>query len=149
MHCRSINNPMKSLLTIALLALALTAQAQTTTNLAIRVQVESITGGTTNTTSTNWRLDYGNKNDALRVDGFNFAYASYAAALPTNQVAVAPGVFFKQNLVKPLLDNYAQQKQAADNAVLLQKLTSLLTVNSDQLTAGDLTSLNTIAAKAP
>lgn len=140
---------MKTILAILALAAAVfTVQAQTTTNLDFRLQVETVTAGVTNKTTTNWRFDYGTKKDATRVDGANFAYAAYVTSLGTNGVPLAFGPWWKRQDIA-LVDNYAQQKQQADNTVLLQKLTSLLTSNSDLLSNADLNNLATIAAKAP
>lgn len=138
---------MKTILAILALG-AVSAYAQTTTNLDYRLQVETVTSGVTNKTTTNWRYDYGAKKDAARVDGANWAYAAYVTSLGANGTPLAFGPWLKRQHTV-LLDSYSDQKQAADNKVLLQKLTSLLTANSDLLTAGDLSSLSTIAAKAP
>lgn len=137
-----------SLAILALTAAAFTSQGQTTTNLDYRLQVETVTAGVTNKTTTNWRYDYGAKKDATRIEGANWAYAAYVTRLGTNGTPLAFGLWLKRQHTV-LLDSYSDQKQAADNRVLLQKLTSLLTANSDLLTAGDLSSLSTIAAKAP
>lgn len=133
---------------VLLLGLGLTkSQAQTTTNIAYRITVETVTAGVTNSVNTNYRFDYGVKKDAFRVDGINLAYASYVTAQGTNAVLTI-GQWLKQQH-NVLIDAYASQKQQADNQALLAKLTSLLTSNVDLLSASDLTSLNTIAAKAP
>lgn len=141
---------MKTILALTLLIFGVAAatHAQTTTNVTYRIQVESVTGGVTNTVSTNWRYDAGGvKKDQNILAGIQFAYAAYVAAQGTNTV-LALGPWLKQQHVA-LLTDYANQKQAADNTVLAAKILNLLTVNSDLLSASDLTSLNTIAAKAP
>lgn len=141
---------MNKLIALALLlASAFVAQAQTTTNLSYVITVETVTGGVTNLLNpVTLRYDYGNKKDSLRIDGFNFAYGAYAATFGTN----TPALNFKQWLKRQeqsLPDNYAAQKQAADNAATLAKLTVLLTSQSDLLSTADLNNLTTIAAKAP
>lgn len=140
---------MKTLITLALLAFgALAVQAQTTTNIAYRIQVETVTGGVTNTVNTNWRYDYGTKKDSVRIDGIAFAYKVYTNSLATNDVALALGPWLKRQH-QALVDDYAAQAQRASSADTLAKLTSLLTANIDLLSASDLSSLATIAAKAP
>lgn len=130
---------MKTLLLLALLALgAFTVQAQT--NVAYRITVDGV--------STSWSYDAaGTKKDIARIDGLKFAYGVYVTTQGTNTV-LAMGPWLKQQHVF-LIDDYSSQKQRADYAALLAKLTSLLTANADLLNAGDLSSLNTIAAKAP
>lgn len=138
----------KLLLLSALLTMPMVARAQTTTNLTYRIQVETVTAGATNTVNTNWRYDAGGtKKDANRLNGVHFAYANYFTTIGTN-TPLALGPWLKQQHVV-LIDDYANQKQAADNAVTAAKILSLLTINSDLLTTGDLTNLAAIAAKAP
>lgn len=103
----------------------------------------------TNTVSTNWRFDWvdGSK-DGNRINGISFAYKVYTNSLSTNDTALAIGPWLKrQHMV--LIDDYAAQKQNADNAATLAKLTSLLTSNGDLLSKSDLSTLQSIAAKAP
>lgn len=129
------------LLALTFAACSLSTQAQSITNLVAKFTVN----GTTNATLT---LDgVPSKKDAALIAGTMFAYGSYVTAQGTNAV-VAYDSWLKQNY-KDFIMGYAVQKQQADNAALLVKLTALLTANTDLLTAGDLTSLNTIAAKAP
>lgn len=137
---------MKNLFAIAALTLyAIGVQAQTVTNIAWRVQVETGTiGGSTNTATTNFRYDYGTAKDLLKVNGYVYAWNQYKAAGGTNDL----NTWIKTD-VADRATSYAQVKQQADNAALLAKLQSLLLVNPDLLSASDLTSLNTIAAKAP
>src|SRR5262245_25085752 len=141
---------MKKLLAIAILTLAaFTAQGQTTTNIAYTITIETVTAGVTNTANpVTFRYDYGAKKDALRIDGFNFAYGQYCATFGTN----APTLTFKQwvkQVTQALPDEYARQQQQAANAATLAKLSVLLTTQSDLLSTTDLNNLNTIAAKAP
>lgn len=136
---------MKILLTLALLTVALAANAQTVTNLAYRVTVETGTvGGTTNSVNYNVRLDYGTAKDLTRINGLVYAWNQYQKSGGTNDL----GTWLKQD-VKDRSDSYATVKQQVDNAALLAKLQSLLLVNPDLLSASDLSSLNTIASKAP
>lgn len=141
---------MKKLLCLTLLlAGAFVANAQTTTNVIISITQEKVSGGTTNATTLSFSFDQGTKKGIARVDGLNFAHQSYANTFGTN----APSDNFKQwlknEVITPIADNYSQQKQQADNAALLQKLTSLLTQNIDLLNASDISNLQAVAAKAP
>lgn len=137
---------MKILLSAIVFVFALAAaHAQTVTNIVWRVQVETGTvGGSTNTVTTNFRYDYGTAKDLLKVNGYVYAWNVYKAAGGTNDL----NVWIKTDVADRAV-SYAQVKQAADNAALLAKLQSLLLSNPDLLSASDLTSLNTIAAKAP
>lgn len=129
------------LLSLTLLTCSVSTQAQSITNLVAKFTVN----GTTNATLT---LDgVASKKDAALIAGTVFAYGSYVTAQGTNAV-VAYDSWLKQNY-KDFLTGYAQQKQQSDNAALLAKLTVLLTANTDLLTAGDLSNLAAIAAKAP
>lgn len=135
---------MKTLLTIAILFFAVSVSAQTTTNIDYRVIVETVTGGVTNKVTTNFRYDASVKKDGLKIDGLALAFAQYKAAGGVQDF----GGWLKID-IGDRAKAYADAKQAVDNAALLAKLTSLLNGNPDLLTAGDLSSLNTIAAKAP
>lgn len=132
-----------------LAAAVLTAKAQTTTNISYVITIETVTAGVTNSLNPiAFRYDYGSKKDAIRIDGFNYAYGQYVATFGTN----APTLNFKQwmkQVTQALPEEYARQQQQAANAATLAKLTVLLSSQSDLLSASDLTSLNTIAAKAP
>lgn len=136
---------MKKLLALALLILPIAAKAQTVTNIAWRITVETGTvGGTTNSVNSNLRLDYGVAKDLTRINGWVFAWNVAKASGNTNIL----GDWIKTD-TKDRSDQYAAVKQTSDNAVLVQKLTSLLLQNPDLLSASDLSNLNTIAAKAP
>lgn len=141
---------MNKLLLIALLtAGAFVANAQTTTNVIFTITQEKVSGGATNATTLSFSFDQSSKKGIARVDGLNFAYGTYAATFGTNVVTDNFKQWLKNEVITPITDNYSQQKQQADNAALLQKLTSLLTANIDLLTAGDLSNLQAVAAKAP
>lgn len=136
---------MKTILTIGLLAFTLAAKAQTVTNIAWRVQVETGTvGGTTNTTTTNFRYDYGTAKDLVKINGYVFAWSQYQASGGTNTL----NAWIKTD-VGDRAKAYGDVKTAADNTALLAKLQALLLQNPDLLSTSDLASLNTIAAKAP
>lgn len=141
---------MKTLLTLtlALLCLPFTGQAQTVTNVTIKVTVDVInTGVSTNSVNSTLKFDSANKNDLLRNQGWAFAYGAYVTAQGTN-TPVAFENYVKQQ-VKALSDNYAGQVQQAQNAATLTALTKLLTLNFDLLSISDISNLQTIAAKAP
>lgn len=138
---------MKLFLTLLLLTLgAALTHAQTTTNLSYRIIVETVSGGVTNTASTtNFRYDYGaNTKDGLKIEGLTRAYSVYTSSGGTNSF----GLWLKQDVADRAVA-YQNAKIAQDNATLLTKLQSLLLSNLDLLSASDITSLNTIAAKAP
>lgn len=135
----------KLVILAALIASAFATQAQTVTNIAWRIQVETGTvGGTTNTVTTNFRYDYGTAKDLLKVNGYVFAWQAYKANGGANDL----NTWLKTD-VADRAASYANAKQSADNSATLAKLTSLLTANADLLSASDLASLQTIAAKAP
>ena len=135
----------KLLLAAALAAFAFTAQAQTVTNIAWRIQVETGTvGGSTNTVTTNFRYDYGTTKDLLKVNGYVFAWQAYKANGGANDL----NTWLKTDVADRAV-SYANAKQTADNSALVQKLTSLLLQNPDLLSNADLNNLQTIAAKAP
>lgn len=134
---------------LALIAASLAAQAQTTTNVTVRWTVETVTANVTNSVNTSLRLDYGTRTkDSIRIDGLSFAYANYLATLSTNDVPLAFGPYMKAYYTT-IIDSYAKQKQAGDNAAMAAKITQLLTQQSDLLSNADLNNLATIAAKAP
>lgn len=137
---------MNKLIGIAILALTtVVSGAQTVTNIAWRVQVETGTvGGSTNTVTTNFRYDYGNAKDLIKINGYVFAWNQYQASGGTNNL----NTWLKTD-VGDRAKSYGDVKSAADNAALLAKLQSLLLTNPDLLSASDFTELNTIAAKAP
>lgn len=134
----------KLLLTLGFLTAALTARAQTTTNIAYRVTVETVTGGVTNSAVTNFRYDASNASDAAKINGFALAFATYRAGGGSKDF----GAWLKQD-VTDRAKAYADAKAAADNAALLAKISALLLSNPDLLSASDLSNLATIAAKAP
>lgn len=134
----------KSLLSLGLLATALTAQAQTTTNLAYRITVETVTAGVTNSVNTNFRYDASGASDAAKINGFALAFATYRAGGGSKDF----GAWLKQD-VTDRAKAYADAKAAVDNAALLAKISALLLSNPDLLSASDLSNLATIAAKAP
>lgn len=135
---------MKQLVLLALTALALPCAAQTTTNLDLRIRVETVSGGVTNTVTTNFRYDYSTKKEALLIDGLALAFGKYRANGGTNDF----GAWLRTDY-RDRAKEYQDAKQREDNAALLAKLQALLLGNPDLLSAGDLSSLNTIAAKAP
>lgn len=136
---------MKKLLTITVSLFALIAGAQTTTNIAFKITVETVSGGTTNNAVSNFRFDSGGtKADQIRIDGAAMAYATYRSGGGTN----AFEVWLKQD-VKDRLKEYADAKAHFDNAATAAKISSLLLQNPDLLSASDLSNLATISAKAP
>lgn len=137
---------MKTLLIVlSLTASALIAQAQTVTNLAVRFQVERGTvGGTTNTTTTNVRYDYGNAKDLLKLNGLVFAYNQYRSSGATNDFNT-----WLKNDYSDRAKDYADVKQKADYSALLVKLQYALFTDPSLLDPTNFTALNVIAAKVP
>lgn len=137
---------MKKLFSIGLLLIsALATNAQTTTNLAYRVTVETVTAGVTNSVNTNFRYDWGaNTKDGLKIAGLAAAFATYRNGGGQSDF----GGWLKQD-ISDRAKSYQDAKQAADNSALVTKLLSLILSNPDLLSASDLSNLNTISAKAP
>jgi hypothetical protein len=138
----------KLLILLGIAAVSISASAQSTTNIAYKVTVETVTGGVTNSVNTNFRYDWGTTGtatkDQLKIAGLVQAYNTSRAGGFTNDF----GAWLKQDNADRA-KSYQDAKEASDNAALVAKLTSLLLTNPDLLSASDLTSLNTIAAKAP
>jgi len=131
---------MKKLIILALL-LAGSFVAQAQTNVSYRITIDGV--------NTSWSYDInGIVKDQNRIKGLIYAYNVYTNTLATNQVALSMGVWLKSQHVV-LVDEYSTQRQIKDNAAAAIKLTSLLTVNSDQLSTADLAALLAIAAKFP
>ena len=140
---------MKTLIAFAVLLGALTLRAQTTTNIAYRIQVETVTAGVTNTVNTAWRFDaLGTKRDQVNLNGILYAYGVYCASLAEGETPLSLGLWLKRQHFA-LIENYANQKQAADNSVIAQKIATLLIANSDLLSNADMNNLQQIAAKLP
>lgn len=136
---------MKKLIALALLVLPFTAAAQTTTNIAFRITVETVTAGVTNSVNTNFRYDWGvGTKDGLKIAGLAYAFAGYRAN--GGQQDFGGWLKIDQN---DRAKDYQNAKEVVDNSALVAKLTSLLLQNPDLLSAADLTNLQTIAAKAP
>lgn len=136
---------MKTLLTIlALAACSFVARAQTTTNIAWRITIETVTSGVTNSVNTNFRWDASVKKDALKIDGMAYYFGQYVQGGGTDT--------FGQWLRTDTNDRakvYADAKQAVDNAALAATLHIILTTQSDLLTVSEKNQLLAIAAKLP
>jgi hypothetical protein len=137
---------MKTLLAIiALAACSLAVQAQTTTNLIFRVQEQHVTAVSTNiATTSNFTWDSATKKEKARVDGVVYAFRKYTIGGGTNLL-----VQWIRTDINDRGQEYANVKQRDDNALVLSKLTALLTTDVDLLTNADLSNLATIAAKIP
>lgn len=132
---------MKKFLLFIILTLPFTARAQST-NLALRVQEERVSGGVTNTITTNFRYDYGTAKDALKVDGYVFGWFQAKANGYTNDL----GAWIKQDM-GDRAKNYRDAKSALDNAIILQRIQYLLS-NLDIL-GTNFTTLSNISNLAP
>lgn len=136
---------MKTLLTIlALAAFALTTKAQTTTNIAWRITIETVTAGVTNSVNTNFRWDASVKKDALKIDGVAYYFGQYVAGGGTDTF----GQWLRTD-VNDRAKTYSDAKVAADNAVIAAKIQTLLTSQSDLLSTAQLNQLAAIAALLP
>lgn len=127
---------------IALVACSLVAQAQTTTNIAWRVTVETVVAGVTNSVNTNFRWDASVKKDALKIDGMAYYFGKYVQGGGTDTF----GVWLRTD-VNDRGKSYADAKQAVDNAALGATINLILTTQSDLLTVAEKNQLIAIAAK--
>lgn len=133
---------MKKLLTSLLLTLLSLETQAGDTNVTIKVTVE-IPGNGTNSTSLT--LGYNTPKDKSRIDGLSWMYNTARAGGFTNTFDNWYAKVFEKDNSQSAADAYNRVNSVAT----LQKLTDLLTINIDLLSASDLTSLNTIAAKNP
>ena len=133
------------LLIVGILVCAFSAKAQAVTNVDIRVTTTVVvTGVSTNQSQSTLSLSAtGGKKDQNRIAGWIYAFNAYRAG----GGVLAFDAWIKQDIADRA-DSYAAAKSQVDNAVLAQKLQYLL-ANPDLLSGSDLSSLTTIAAKAP
>lgn len=140
---------MKTTLSILFLVLlASFAEAQTTTNIAFRISVETVTAGTTNTVNTTLRLDYGTAAEAFSIDGFALGHAQNIAANGTN--APTFGVYMRQELKDQLVrpaSRVAQDRVKQASAV--DKIPTIIANQWDNLTQAQKNQLAAIAAAFP
>lgn len=139
---------MKTLIALTLIAFAFVANGQTATNVTLKFSGSVIVAGvSTNNFASTITLDPSNKKDQTKLTGLSFACGSCTNSIGTN----APIAFeaWAKNTFQAVIGSCAGQAQQAANAATLIKLASLLTANSDLLSAPDLSNLATIAAKAP
>lgn len=127
--------------TIFYLLLHVAAVAQST-NLAIRVTV-TVDGVSTNQTTLN--LNHATAKDRVLIEGAIWDFKGAQANGQTNTL----DFYIARVKIKDDLKATADAKNRAESAATLEKLTRLLTTELDLLTTGDLSSLSTIAAKAP
>lgn len=126
---------------LALSALPFVAHAQSPTNIQLRVTWDGV-NSTLNLDST------GSKKDTNRIAGLVYAYSVYTNSLSTNVVPLAPQIWLRNNHTL-LIDDYASQKQAKDNAAIAAKIQMLLTTQSDLLSSAQMSQLVAIAALLP
>jgi len=125
---------------------ALTAQAQSTTNVVIRTTVEVVTAGVTNSSASTLRLDAGgNKRDVFALNGLVAAFAKYRANTANTKTF---DQWLKQEAVD-LTEAHGRAYQQEQIAATATKINALLTQFPDLLSNADLNNLTTIAAKAP
>lgn len=130
----------KLLLTPVLILAAVLAQAADT-NLSIRVTA-TVVGVSTNQTTVNW--DASIAKEKIKIDGGIWMW-NRAKPGETNTL----DFYLAKTFINDAFKAAADAKNRSESAVTLQKLTTLLTTDLDLLTAGDLSSLATIANKAP
>ena len=136
---------MKRLLLFTLLTLSFSASAQTVTNISCRITTTTIvTGVSTNTAQTTVNLDVANAKEKAMIDGAAFMYA---AARVNGETATFDSWLSKTHW-KDQLKADSDAYNRTQNQAILDKLATLLTTQIDLLSASDLSSLNTIAAKA-
>lgn len=135
-----------ALLTILLGCFA--AHAQLVTNFIVQVKVDIVnTGVSTNSTQTtlNIKPDSSAKDKVLS-DGIVWFYnRQKATANETNELSF----WTARTHIKDKFKESADAKAREESSITLEKLSRLLSTDIDLLTAGDLSQLNTIAAKAP
>jgi hypothetical protein len=131
---------MKKLLLLGLLALPFAVSAQTT-NVNIRAQVNGV-NAIVNLDAT------GNKKDQNRIAGVVYAYGVYTNSLAVGETPLAMEVWLRGKFIA-LVDDYASQRQASDNAATAAKINTLLTQQSDLLSNAQLAQLAAIAALLP
>lgn len=138
---------MKKYLVIIACLLGFPSQAQTFTNVTLKLTVDRVTAGITNSVSSNIKLEgTGSKRDMLRVDGLVHGFKIYKDG-SGDTITVFDG-WLKQHLVD-MIDEHSKRKQEENNRNMLNKIVEIVTKNPDLLTAGDISSLSTIAAKNP
>lgn len=136
---------MKTILALlTLLALLVSVQAQTT-NIAVRVTVTVVTGVATNTAQTTLNLSPDVPKEKIMIDGAVWEYAAAKVNGQTN----AFDFWLARVKIKDEFKATADAFNRVQSAATLAKLTQLLTVDRDLLSASELSSLVTIADKAP
>lgn len=137
---------MKLLITSALLLLAFVAKSQTVTNIDVRATATVIvTGTSTNAANTTFTMLASTAKDKVRIDGLSYAYFLARANGFTNTF----DNWIAKTWAKDAADVTARAKLQADAVTTIAKLADLLQNNYDLLSAGDISNLNTIAAKSP
>lgn len=145
-----LGNMKKLLALLVLLTLGtVVSQAQITTNVTLKWTISYVTATNTNTVNATFNINPGTANrDTNRGLGLTYAYNAYTNSLGTNHLSADPFETWIKKNYTALVDNYSSQAQSAVNAITAQKITLLLTSESDLLSNSDLSNLATIAAKA-
>lgn len=133
---------MKSLIILAALLICAVAHAQNTTNIALSVTV-TVPGVSTNTTS--GTLNYSNAGDKNLISGLAWIYQKARDNGYTNRFDRYIGQVRILDDAKAVADAYNQEQ----HRLLLEKLTSLLTINISLLSTQNLADLQAIADLAP
>ncbi len=140
---------MKTLILLAALALSYSASAQSITNVAFRVTVETVTAGVTNSVQSTLRLEgAGSEPDVFGVNGLLTAYAQNVAANGEN----APSIqnFLRQEIRDQVVKPYSKVAQgAAKQSLAVDKIPTIIANQWENLTTQQKNQLAAIAAAFP
>ena len=134
---------MKTLLIAILTLAALSAGAQSVTNITVKITVE-IAGVGTNSSSIKLQQD-GTAKESRLVDG-NVWYYNYAKS---NGLTTNTFDGWLKDEAKTRLQLHADEKAVNDNQITAQKVSTILTTQPDLLSAAQKNQLATIAALLP
>lgn len=137
------------LILIASIAFGFNADAQSVTNIAFRITVETISGGVTNSVNANYRLEgAGSESDVFGVNGL-------VAAWDLNRVANGDNaptfpVFLRQEIRDQVVRPYAKVVQDdAKKALAVDKVPLIIANQWENLTQQQKNQLAAIAAAFP
>lgn len=140
---------MKTLILIAALALSYSASAQSITNIAFRVTVETVSAGVTNSVQSTVRYEgAGSEQDVFAVNGLAAAYEQNVVANGVN--APTFSIFLRQEIrdqvVKP---NSKVAQDAAKKALAVDNIPNIIANQWENLTQAQKNQLAAIAAAFP
>jgi hypothetical protein len=139
----------KLLITIAAVASLYQAEAQTVTNIAFRVTVETVTAGVTNSVNSTVRYEgAGSEQDVFAVNGLAVAYAKNVEANGVN--APTFPVFLRQDIRDQVVRPYSKAAQdAAKKALAVDTIPTIIANQWENLTQQQKNQLAAIAAAFP